>query len=401
MGSREIGFTIVSMTISLAAVFIPVLFMGGVIGRLLHEFAVTIGAAMLVSGFVSLTLTPMLCSRFLRSPHGQIHGRLYQVSERFFAGMLAAYYGGASTRSWLTARITMLVSGLVLLATGYLFVTIPKGFLPSEDTGQIIGFVEAPQDISFASMVEHQRAVAAIVARDPNVDAFMSSVGAGGSNTANTGRLIISLKPRARAPPQRRPDHPGAPAQAGGRAGRARVPAEPAADPASADRSPRASTSSRFRAPTRLSCTTGRRCWRRSSGRSPDSRTSPATSRSPSPQVMVDIDRDRASALGVTADQIENALFDAYGSRQVSTIYAPTNQYWVIMELLPEYQRDPAALSQPLRRARNATAAGAARRGRARLRPAARPADRHHIWAAAGRDPLVQPARRASRSARP
>ena len=170
--------------------------MGGVIGRLLHEFAVTIGAAVLVSGLVSLTLTPMLCSRFLRSPHGQVHGRLYQVSERFFAAMLAAYRWSLDTV--LAHRgITMLVSGLVLFATGYLFVTIPKGFLPSEDTGRIIGFVEAPQDISFASMVEHQRAVAAIVARDPSVDAFMSSVGAGGSNTANTGRLIISLKPRS------------------------------------------------------------------------------------------------------------------------------------------------------------------------------------------------------------
>ena len=196
IGSREVGFTILSMTLSLAAVFIPLLFMGGVIGRLLHEFAVTIGAAVLVSGFVSLTLTPMLCSRFLRPPGAHHHGRLYAASERVFDGMLRAYRW--SLGQILAHRLaTLVVSGLVALGTAYLLVAIPKGFLPSEDTGRIFGFVEAPQDVSFDSMVRHQRAVAAVVQRDPDVDLFMSSVGASGISVAgNTGRLFITLKPR-------------------------------------------------------------------------------------------------------------------------------------------------------------------------------------------------------------
>jgi HAE1 family hydrophobic/amphiphilic exporter-1 len=343
IGSREIGFTIVSMTLSLAAVFIPLLFMGGVIGRLLHEFAVTIGAAVLVSGFVSLTLTPMLCSRFLRSSHGQAHGRLYQVSERFFDGMLAVYRW--SLNLVIAHRgITMLVSGLVLLATGYLFVAIPKGFLPSEDTGRIIGFVEAPQDISFTSMVEHQRAVAAIVARDPNVEAFMSSVGAVGSTTANTGRLIISLKPRKdrrlsadQVIQELRPKLTVVP---GVRVYLQNLPSIQVGGQV---------TKSQYQYTLQDADTTELYHWapllEAKLRGLPGFQDVTTDLQITSPQVVVEIDRDRASALGVTADQVESALFDAYGSRQVSTIYAPTNQYWVIMEVLPEYQRDPDALS--------------------------------------------------------
>src|SRR5215510_7244087 len=165
-GAREIGFTIISMTISLAAVFIPVLFMGGIVGRLLHEFAVTIGVAILVSGFVSLTLTPMLCSRFLRPQKGRQHGKFYRGSERFFDGMLHVYEW---TLKWsLKYRLTMLiVAALTLIATIYLFITIPKGFLPSEDTGQVFAFTEAIQGISFEDMVRHQKEAAAIVGADP------------------------------------------------------------------------------------------------------------------------------------------------------------------------------------------------------------------------------------------
>ncbi len=195
-GSREIGFTIVSMTVSLAAVFIPVLFMGGILGRLLHEFAVTIGMAVLVSGFVSLTLTPMLSSRFLRPPSAIKHGRLYAVSERFFKGMLHVYEW--SLQRVLNHRLTTLViAGLLLLATGYLFMIMPKGFLPSEDTDQIFGFTEAAQGISFEAMVRHQRALAALVQQEPNVDSFMSSVGSFSGGASNTGRIFIRLKPRS------------------------------------------------------------------------------------------------------------------------------------------------------------------------------------------------------------
>src|SRR5215470_8833203 len=167
------------MTLSLAAVFIPVLFMGGVVGRLLHEFAVVIGAAVLVSGFVSLTLTPMACSRFLRHAHAHAsHGRMYQASERVFDGMLRLYdrtLRAAMRHSHLTFGAFL----LTIVATGYLFSIIPKGFIPNEDTGQVFAFTEAAQDISFDSMAEHQRAVAAIVGKQPYVDSFMSSIGAG------------------------------------------------------------------------------------------------------------------------------------------------------------------------------------------------------------------------------
>ena len=169
------------MTLSLAAVFIPVFFMGGILGRLLHEFAVTIVAAILVSGLVSLTLTPMLCSRFLRPPREERHGRLYDLTERFFQGLLALY---DRTLKWVLRRrrATMIVSVLLLILTGVLFLRIPKGFLPSEDQGSIFAFTEAAEGISFDAMLPAE-AVAAIVAKNPYVDNFFSSIGAGVART--------------------------------------------------------------------------------------------------------------------------------------------------------------------------------------------------------------------------
>src|SRR5437899_1356982 len=193
IGAKEIGFTIMSMTLSLAAVFIPVLFMGGVMGRLLHEFAVVITAAVLVSGFVSLTLTPMACSRFLRPP-GESHGRLYLASERFFDGMLHVY---DQSLQWTLRhrRLTMAVMLATFVLTGYLFAIIPKGFIPTEDTGQIFAFTEAAQDISFDAMVDKQRAAAAIVLKQPYIDQIMSSIGASTINVVpNTGHIFIQLK---------------------------------------------------------------------------------------------------------------------------------------------------------------------------------------------------------------
>jgi HAE1 family hydrophobic/amphiphilic exporter-1 len=196
-GSREIGFTILSMTLSLVAVFIPVLFMGGIVGRLLNEFAVTISVAILVSGFISLSMTPMLCSRFLRPPSERRHNRLYATSESFFEGMLHSYR--LSLRFILNHRLsTMVISTLVLVVTVFLFMIFSYGFLPSEDIGQIFGFTEAAQGISFESMKEHQLAVMDIVRQDPNVDSFSSTAGAGGSApTGNLGRIFVSLKPRS------------------------------------------------------------------------------------------------------------------------------------------------------------------------------------------------------------
>src|SRR5262245_32648487 len=197
--SQEIGFTILSMTISLVAVFIPVLFMGGIVGRLLHEFAVTISAAILVSGFVSISLTPMLCSRFLRPPHVEGHSRLYNAFEWMFDRWRNLY--GWTLSLTLRHRVaTMAVSLVLLVATGYLFVVTPKGFLPSEDQGRFNVNTEGAQGISFDEMVRHQLQVADVLAKDRNIVSASSNVGLIGNNGSgggNTGRVFVELKPRA------------------------------------------------------------------------------------------------------------------------------------------------------------------------------------------------------------
>jgi len=343
-GSAEIGFTVLSMTLSLAAVFIPVLLMGGVLGRLLHEFAVTIASAVLVSGFVSLTLTPMLCSRFLRPPNDQKHGRLYAFSERFFQGMFHAYE--RSLKRLLNYRRAMMAFFvLLLLATGYLFTVMPKGFIPTEDVGMIFGFTQAADDISFDAMREHQQAVAAILRQDPAVKSFMSSIGAGGPNaTLNTGRVFVLLKP-----PSERPSSDEVIQRL-----RPKLMAVPGVSVFLQNlpiiRIGGQLTKSQYQYTLQDADTEELYHW--ASVLEDRMRTLPGFQdvntdlQIHNPQIVVDIDRDRASALGVTADQIENALYDAYGERQVSTIYTSTNQYWVIMELEPQYQQDPAALSK-------------------------------------------------------
>nr|MDQ2900820.1 efflux RND transporter permease subunit [Acidobacteriota bacterium] len=198
-GSKEISFTIVSMTLSLAAVFIPVLFLGGILGRLFKEFAVTICAAILISGVVSVTLTPMLCSRFLKSPHEQKRSRLYHLTERWFQNWLHQY--DVSLQWVLRYRpLTMIVFVVVLVATAWMFIAIPKGFIPDQDTDQIAAVTEAAQGTSFRQMVEYQRAISEVISQDPNVEALMSSVGGTASSTLggpNYGQLVVHLKPRS------------------------------------------------------------------------------------------------------------------------------------------------------------------------------------------------------------
>src|SRR6202022_1784899 len=196
-GSREISFTVISMTLSLVAVFIPVLFLGGLIGRLFHEFAVTIGVAILVSGFVSLTLTPMLCSRWLKPhPENEQHGRLFRVIERAWEKSLGGY---ERSLGWVMdpRPLAMIFMALILIGTVLLGRLVPKGFIPSEDQGQLSGTTEIAEGSSYDAMVRHQLAAAAIVQEDPNVEGHMSAVGGGGRNTTvNQGRLLIRLKPR-------------------------------------------------------------------------------------------------------------------------------------------------------------------------------------------------------------
>lgn len=343
-GSREIGFTILSMTLSLVAVFIPVLFMGGILGRILHEFAVTISMAILISGFVSLTLTPMLCSRFIRPQAAVRHGRLYLLTERFFEGMLHTYK--RTLKLVLNYRgIVLAVTVVLTIVTGFLFTKIPTGFLPSEDTGQIFAFTEAAQGISFEDMVKHQKELAAIVAEDPNIAAFMSAVGASGISVANNaGRMFMRLKPRSERELS---------ADEIIQELRLKVSQVPGImmfmQNLPAIRIGGQLTKSQYQF-TLQSPDTGE-LYRSAMELEDKMRALPQLQDVTSdlqinnPQVNIDINRDKASALGVTAQQIEDALYYAYGSRQVSTIYAPNNQYQVILELEPQYQTDPSALS--------------------------------------------------------
>jgi HAE1 family hydrophobic/amphiphilic exporter-1 len=339
-GSREIAFTVLSMTLSLAAVFIPVLFMGGILGRLFHEFAVTIGVSILISGFVSLSLTPMLCSRFLRPPRESQNG-LFLASEKVFDGLLRGYEW--TLRGVIRHRaLTMLAAAGTLAATVYLYAFVPKGFIPNQDTGQLFTFTEAGQDVSFDAMVREQQQLAAIFGNNPNIENYFSMVGAN-NGSANNGRIFATLKPRRERSlsadqviSQLRPRlnsvpgiraYPQSPPliQIGGQLTKGVY--QYTLQGLDLDELYRAATSfekEMHTIPGLVDVTTDLQIA--------------------SPRAVVDIDRDRASSLGVTADQVENALYDAYGSRQVSTIYTPSNQYWVMMELLPQFQRDPDAM---------------------------------------------------------
>jgi hydrophobic/amphiphilic exporter-1 (mainly G- bacteria), HAE1 family len=345
-GSKEISFTIVAMTASLTAVFIPVLFMGGIVGRLLHEFAVTIGVAILVSGFVSISLTPMLCSRFLKAPHQQRHGRVYNAIEWVFGLWLRAY--DRTLRVALDYRLaTLAVSGALLAGTVYLFMLVPKGFLPSEDQGRFNISTEGVQGISFDEMVRKQSEVAAIVARDPNVFGFTSNIGQGpgGSGGAiNTGRLGVDLKPRDQR--------------------------SLSVDQVIASLRPKLAQVTGLRIfmvnqpPINLGGTQGARSLYQFTLQDTD--TSELYEWAPkfeakvrdlpgiqdvssdlqlkNPQVQIQIDRDKLGTLGLTANQVETALYNAYGTRQVTQIYAPNNQYQVVLQVAPEFQKDPSAL---------------------------------------------------------
>jgi len=342
-GSREIGFTILSMTLSLVAVFIPVLFMGGLLGRLFNEFAVVISVAILVSGFVSLTLTPMMCSRFLSAERDKRHGRIYLATERAFERSLAFYQ---RTLAWVMAHrpVALAFSALILVGTAVLYSIIPKGFIPSEDIDQLTGTTETVEGTSFESMVRHQQQVAAIVAKDPNVAGFMSSVGGGGpTSVGNQGRLVLRLKPRrertmsaddvARSLGPKLSQVPGMrvflqnppPVRVGARFAKSQYQYTLQSTDIVSLYDNAAKFEARMRDLPAL-----------------DNVTSDLQIKNP--EVQVELDRDRAAALGISAQQVEQTLYNAYGSRQVSTIFTPNNQYWVILELKPQFQRDVTAL---------------------------------------------------------
>ncbi|MGH7089813.1 MAG: efflux RND transporter permease subunit, partial [Stellaceae bacterium] len=345
-GSREIAFTILSITLSRVAVFIPVLFMGGVVGRVFREFAVTISLTILISGFVSLTLTPMLCSRLLKpARHDARHNPFYRLAESGFNGLFAGYRW-LLTRVLVWRRATLFVTILSIGAAAYLFMIVPKGFFPIEDTGQIVGFTEAAQDTSIDAMAAHQQAVARIVKADPNVADVNAAIGSTGQNPSlNVGRLFIQLKPRDQRKlsaeqviQELRPKVARIPGintyfqnlqniNLGGRLAKsayqytlqdsnteelyhyAQVMQEKiAALPGIQD------VNSDLQLHNRLA--------------------------------VVRIDREKAAQLGITMDQIKSTFYDAFGSREISTIYEPSDSFYVILELEKQYQTSPTDLSK-------------------------------------------------------
>jgi HAE1 family hydrophobic/amphiphilic exporter-1 len=337
--SREIGFTILSMTISLVAVFIPVLFMGGIVGRLLHEFAVTIVVAILISGFVSLTLTPMLCSRFLRFEPEARHGALYRAFDRGFSALTRGYE--RTLRASLHYKFATLIVAVAMLGgTIYLFLNMPKGFIPSTDTGYLTAQTLASQDISYQAMARHQKAISDLVQRDPNVEHIYVN-----SGDTNQGIAFVTLKPRNErslgaeqllaALRPRLAQIPGIqvflqnpPAiTLGGQNVRALY--QMVLQSANLQEiyawAPRLTARMQM-LPGILDVNTDLQVR--------------------SPQLMVNLNRDRADSLGISAQQIEDALYSAYGARLVSTIFTQSNQYSVITEIAPEYQDSPETLSK-------------------------------------------------------
>jgi hydrophobe/amphiphile efflux-1 (HAE1) family protein len=344
-GAKQIGFTIVSLSVSLIAVFIPLLFMSGIVGRLFREFAITLSVAVAVSAVVSLTLTPMMCARLLRAESSEQQGRFFQATERFFRGMLGAY--DRSLR-WVLRhqRFTLASAVVTLVATLILYALVPKGLLPEQDTGLILGVTDAPQSISFQSMVGRQREVAELIRGDPDVSSVASVVGGGTVNaTVNSGRLYINLKPRRQ-----------------GRSNAREIIDRLREKAASVqDISLFLQAAQDVQIDSRISRTqyqftlqdadrTELAEWAtRLLGRL---RTEPvladvASDQQPHGwQVNVTVDREKASRLNIQPQAINDTLYDAFGQRQVATVFTQLNQYRVILEVDPQFQRTPAALDK-------------------------------------------------------
>jgi HAE1 family hydrophobic/amphiphilic exporter-1 len=344
-GGKEIGFTILSMTLSLTAVFIPVLFMGGILGRLLNEFAVTIAVAILISGFISLSLTPMLCSRFLnRQAHGSNTHALFRWSEAIFDRLLAVYE--KTLRLALRHHVVVSLAALAMaLAAAWMFMAAPKGFLPNEDANRVMISTEAEQGVAFEKLIELQQQAAEIVAANPAVEAFMSRIGSGGGvDSGNTGRFIITLKPRSERPPiddvvrQFRKDLASIP-------GLKAFPQNPPTIRIGGMSTKSLYQFTLFGPDLEMLYEAAGKMENRMRN-IPGIVDVTTDLQITSPQVLVDINRNKASSLGISAGQIERALGSAYGARQISTIYTPNNQYRVILEAQDDFKREAADLSR-------------------------------------------------------
>jgi hydrophobic/amphiphilic exporter-1 (mainly G- bacteria), HAE1 family len=345
-GAREIGFTIISITFSLIAVFIPVLLMGGIVGRVFREFAVTISVAIVLSGFVSLTLTPMLCARVLRGHHEGDKKPIFilRVFERVFQAWLKGYEW-ALDKVLAHRAIMLAVTFATIIATVWLYLAIPKGFFPTEDTGYMLAITEAQSDISFSAMVERQRKMAEIIRADKAVLYVNSTVGVGGPNsTANQGRMLVALKPKSERGPlnqviQRlRRETTGVTGMAvffqmiqninvGGKINKSQY--QYTLQSSDTDALYKLAPELRdkiAKLPGLMDVTTDLYVT--------------------NPQVMIEVDREKAAVYGVTIDQVRQELYNAFGARQVATIYTPSNDYQVILEAQPEFRTDPSSLSK-------------------------------------------------------
>ncbi len=355
-GSREIGFTIVSITFSLIAVFIPVLLMGGMVGRVFREFAVSIAVAIIVSGFVSLTLTPMLCARVLKSHQPgeeEKQNFVLRAFEALFERMKGAYEW--SLERVLARKSIMLGVTLATIAgTIWLYIIVPKGFFPTEDTGYLIGITEGKTDIAFPAMVEHQRKVADIVRADPAVAYVNSTVGSGGPNSlGNSGRMLAALKPRDERGPLReviarlRRDGSVIPGMEiffqpiqninlGGKLAKSEYQYTLQSN----------DTEALYRVAPEL---------RDKMAGLPGLRDVTTDLYIKNPQVTVEVDREKSAVYGLSIDQVRQELYDAFGSRQVATIYTPANDYQVILETKPEFQQSPNDLNKIFLKTTNGT----------------------------------------------
>ncbi len=344
-GARQIGFTVVSLSLSLIAVFIPLLFMTGIVGRLFREFAIVLSIAVILSAIVSLTLTPMMCARLLRPESELEHGTLFRITERWFDALRDWYDAGLK---WVLRNegFTLLVTLATLAATVWLYVIVPKGLLPLQDTGLILGVTDAEQSISFKTMSHRQAEVAAVVSKDPDVKSVASFVGTGAVNaTLNTGRLYINLKPRKErsASAQKIID-------------RLRIAVQEVAgislfmqavqDVQIDSRPSRTQYQLTLQDPDEDELELWAAKLREELAKSPVLADVASDQQSGGLQLKIDIDRDKASRFNVRTQAIDDTLYDAFGQRQVSSIFTQLNQYRVVLEVLPGFQLGPDALEK-------------------------------------------------------
>ena len=336
-GSKEIGFTIVSMTLSLAAVFIPILFMAGILGRLFREFAVTICTAILISGMVSVSLTPMLCSRFLRDTRHDKHGLMYRALEGIFDAMLRVY---AVTLRWVLRHRPVMLAAFVgvLMVTGWLYTVVSKGFIPDTDNDNFSVQTEAAQGTSYYQMVKYQELVSKIIIQDPDVDTFYSSTGGGYGGAANTGRIMVNTKPRRQRKStindivnRIRPRVSNIPGL--------RVYVSIPQAIRVGGRMSKSSYDYTLYGPDTQELYTQAQKLEKIVARIPGLQEVTSDLQIKNPRVNIVLDRDRAAALNVNYNSVSTALYDAFGPQLASTIYAPTNQYRVLLEMLPGFQR--------------------------------------------------------------